>query len=374
MKVTIPTSQSRLPMPPQRATNPFRQPRASAPQSQQSHMQYGGMRPGAPQPGGAFNPAVPNQQPMPGGPPMGSGGPMPGGYMNNGMEGGMPGGPHMSSSQPDISKQIVPDANLTPDQRQRREKQLSSLRQIHQMLLAEDSNNGQPGSMQSMTDFKHMAMAGESQGPGMTPSSQAPGDFGQFGINQHPMGGGSMYGPPCGPPMSPATGNPGMMESKPPPPYPMSMPSPSNAPAPAETKKKAGRKRKNSSIPSPAPGSPHDQPPIKVEKPSIPPSPLANQNSHGGPLTPQSQPMAAPMHGGPRTPQQNMPMKPEEMQPAMPGPMRGMMQQQPPLGRQNSAPNFGGRVPPNQNSFHMMQAGQPTPYQVCKCIGLNMVR
>lgn len=362
MKVTIPTSQSRLPMPPQR-TNPFRQPRSSAPQSQQPHMQYGAMRPGGPQPGGGYNPSMPNQQPGPGGRPMA--GPMPG-YMNNGMEGGM-GGQNMS--QPvDISKQMVPDANLTPDQRQRREKQLSSLRQIHQMLLA-DNDNGQPGSMQSMTDFKHMAMAGESQLPGMAPSGQMSGDFGQFGINQHSMGCGPMYGPPGGPPMSPATGNPGMMESKPPPPYPnMPMSSPSSEPVPG--KKKAGRKRKNSQVPSPAPGSPHDQPPVKIEKHSIPPSPLANQNIQGGPVTPQSQPMSVPMHSGPRTPQQNLPMTPEEGRAAMSGPMRGMMQQQPPLGRQNSAPNFSRMTaPPNQNSFHMMQAGQPTPYQVCSFSG-----
>lgn len=352
MKVTVPTSQSRRLLGPQRAMNPYsRHPRAPTPSNQHSPQPWNGTRPGMPPAG--FNPAM-----------MGPGGraphmvgspraPTPD-YMNGGdIKPNMVGHP---LSQ-DLSAQRVPNENLTPDQLKHRESGLASLQKIHEMLLAD----GDAG-LQTPTDYSysHINMAQDRQaaGPYYPPSNHPtfpnyrgtppmggppapmgapPGPMsGPIGPMGGPMGAphGAMYGP--GHPMSPS-GNP-MMESKPPPPYPM--PSP-GAPPPQPAPKKAGRKRKGSTVQSSAPTSPLDQPPVKSERHPIPPSPLAAQPSHTGPTH----------TGGPRTPQP----KQEEMPAGIPGPMRGMMQQQP-LSRQQSLPQG--------QAYRMMQAGRPTPYQV----------
>lgn len=350
MKVNLPSAQSRLPLPPQRATNPFRQTRPPA--------QWCGSRPNMP-PSTYSQP----QHSMTGPTFASMHAPTGAAYMGNDMRGaaGMAGAPpYHLSQQPDISHQIVPNENLTPDQRQRRETGLASLRKIHQMLLA-DENNGQPGNMQAMTDFSHINMAQDRQGPYMhqPACSQSPNNFHSF--NQS-IGPGPMYGP-----MSPAANSP-MMESKPPPPYPM--PSPVTLPA---APKKASRKRKSSAAPAQTPSSPLGPPVVKSEKQSIPSSPLANQasNTQGSTVPPKG--AGTTLHTtspvtGSKTPQHNAATKSEDMVAAVSGPMRGVMQQHQPVARQHSLPNLphGGNGAQQLvgGSYRMLQAGHPTPYQV----------
>jgi len=273
----------------------------------------------------------------------------------------------------DISQQFVPNENLTPEQLQKREDGLASLRKIHQMLLADDSNH--PGS----TDFGHITMAmaqdrqgytrSPSQGYGMSCNPMSPnamppymhGPHGSPGMgpspphsHMHPnhmgMPMGHMPQSPqmgmpqgyYGHPMSPMGGQP-MMDNRPPPPYPLAMPEPS----PPEKKKKVGRKRKNP-VSSPSPLSPINQP-IKSPKSNIPPSPLASQFSVGGP--PQNYPM---------TPQEN-PMTPQFPAPgeAYPG-SPGM--------RQPAYPPHPGPPPCSQaystSSNNLITAGEPVPFGV----------
>lgn len=330
MKVTLPSAQSRLAMPPQRATNPFRQPRRSVTSPHNS----------AQWPGPKLNmlPGGYNHQPM-GRPAHISGQPYSPVYMNNEMKGGGPGHP-ASMRQPDIANQCVPNENLTPDQRQRRESSLASLRKIHQMLLADDGN--------SMTDFSHINMAQDRHGPypGASPGHPT-GNFNNFGMNPPTTGPGSMYAP--GMPMSPAGAPVGAMEPKPPPPYPM----PSPAPAPQPTTKKSSRKRKSSVARSPAPASPLEMAAVKTEKHPFPRSPLATQPMDTG-LPQSSQP------GGKLTapkPPSHIVMANAEDTKTMPHPA---------LGRHSSLPNFpaGRGGGPQAASYRMLQAGQPTLYQV----------
>lgn len=96
----------------------------------------------------------------------------------------------------DISHNIVPDENLTPEQLQRREAGRASLRKIHEMLLADGQATDGHGGMQPMTDFSHINMAQDRGPPGahMQPGME---EFNMYG----PVHGGQPMGP-AGPPMS----------------------------------------------------------------------------------------------------------------------------------------------------------------------------
>ena len=228
---------------------------------------------------------------------------------------GPAGPPGMQPQGPDISHNIVPDENLTPEQLHHRETQRASLKKIHEMLLA----NNDPAA----TDYGQLVMAQDRQGPG---SGHGPGsgpghmpgmpghpmlphmeEFNSYGPGGPPMGpGGPMMGPggpamgpgmmgpghpghPAGPPhphmgspMGPGPmgaphphmgpggpmhpghmggphpmdmypGGPQMMHPKPPPPYPAQMGAPPQDPPPTRTTKS---KKRKSSTQSSAPQSP----------------------------------------------------------------------------------------------------------------------
>jgi len=308
-KPMLPTSQSRDPMMPPKVSNPHRHPRAHhGPPSSSAPLMWNDMK----------SPSYSNQHL----PRQAYGrGAM---YMGHDMK---------SSMTPNISHQSVPDERLTPSQRQHRENSLASLKRIQQMLFA-DGGMGE-------SDFSHINMAQDQQPQYLPPCSQAPQyNLGGYGMNQQPPPSAApmpMYSPGM-PSMAPQM-HPCMMESKPPPPYPVL---PSNAPSqpvPA-VPKKAGRKRKSSAAASPAQTPPLDHPPIKMEKPAIPPSPLASQPHTPNPTNPQA-------------------VKPEDV--GVSGPVKGAMQHS--VARQHSMPNL---LPPKTSGppYRMMQAGQPTPYQV----------
>ena len=346
MTVALPTATSRLPMTLQRPTHPFRHPRSSA---------GFGVRTSSPWPG-----AVPQNIPPTGySQPMMSRSPHFPATGHNQMTSDIKG--HVGQSimtsqgindmkgpmgQPDIANQYVPNENLTPDQRQHREHSLANLLKIHQMLLADDSGN-------SVTDFKHINMAQDRQGPYAPHCCPSPNNLNSFGMNpaMAPPGPGYGSGAPLSPVCAPAT--PNAMESKPPPPYRMPASS-TTAPAP----KKASKKRKASAARSPA--SPID-PPIKSEKQCIPPSPLAAPSPSSGPV---------PLHHTqlPKAPQHAM--MSEDMVGGIP---KGMMQS---LSRQHSMPN----LPPVHGApnpaapYRIMQAGQPTPYQVSSFSSSHPIR
>ncbi|XP_067938296.1 uncharacterized protein [Watersipora subatra] len=101
-----------------------------------------------------------------------------------------------NQSELDISHNIVPDENLTPEQRQNRENGMASLRKIHEMLM--------DPQMQQVTDFSHINMAQDRQGP-VGPHMQHPiDDFGVYGPGGAgpPMGPGGTPIASRGPPMS----------------------------------------------------------------------------------------------------------------------------------------------------------------------------
>jgi len=215
--------------------------------------------------------------------------------------------------RPDISHNIVPDASLTPEQRQNREAGMATLRKIQEMLFTDDLGR-------QVTNFSHIDMARDPM-----PGSHMPPPVDEFSMyangppvgGRMPMGPGGQPLPPHGGPVPPGHGpaphmmGPGMlppghahphhlpmghapmppapshmgpggpmpphmqgpgpahmemgmypggppvMHTKPPPPYPMTMGSaPPEAPAPRASKSK----KRKSSTQSPAPQSPMGQP------------------------------------------------------------------------------------------------------------------